>query len=127
MENIIKNLSKEHLKVLEYYYGIDIELYRPQKDIMTDVYGQFAGNNYDLLKNFTGIVVSDDFFPSDGVYAGNFEQGFLYTSETDINVADILKLVSSDGKIRRYKIESLDTIGTQDTLFTRYVISNLAN
>lgn len=127
MEDILKNFSSRNLGVLEYYYGITLELFRSVKDTHTDVYGRAAGNKTTKMKEFKGILISDDFFTSGGAYAGNFEEGFLYTREQGIFVADIIRVLSSDGKQRRFKIIEKETIGTQDSVFERWKISNLGD
>lgn len=127
MERIIKLLHNNALEVVEHYYFIDFRLLRPIKDIHTDVYGVDAGNNTDFVKNIRGIVVGDDFAPTDAIHAGTFEEGFFYTTEKDIRVADLLDTISVDGRSRTYKVISHDAIGMQDAVFTRYRITNLGD
>lgn len=126
MESILKDTSERNLKQLEYYYAIDLQLFRAVKDIYTDVYGVDAGNKATLLSDFRGILISDDFFPAGPAYAGNFEEGFLYTSFKGVLVGDIIAIKSSDSKQRRFSVISFETIGTQDSVFSRYKLSNLA-
>ena len=127
MESIIKGQASRNLKQLEYYYAIELELYRAVKDIHTDVYGVNAGEKVTKICDFRGILISDDFFPSSAAYAGNFEEGFLYTSSDAPKVADIIRVRSADGKQRRFKLATFETVGTQDSVFTRYKIINLAD
>ena len=127
IERIIKNLSDGQLPVLEHYYGINLKLYRTDKDKYADVYGKHAGNKADFLKNFIGILVNDDFFADDKGQAGNFTAGFLYTSDLDIRVSDVIEIDSDDDKIRKFVINSKESLGTQNTVVVRYKISNLGN
>ena len=127
MESILKDQSARNLKHLEYYYAIELDLFRAVKDIHTDVYGVNAGAKTTKVATIRGILISDDFFPSSGSYAGNFEEGFLYTSSKEPKVADIISVKSSDGKNRRFKLATFETIGTQDSVFSRYKIINLAD
>ena len=112
---------------LEYYYALDLELERTHKDIHTDVYGNHAGGKSYFVKEFRGILVSDDFFASDAGYSGNFQEGFLYTSAEDILVADVVAVKSADGKIRRFKIILTESIGTQTEVINRFKLSNLGD
>jgi hypothetical protein len=125
MEKIIKDQSDIALEQLLFYTGVDLLLYRQDNDKYSDAFGKFSGNKSDLVKRFVGALVSDDFFPADGAAAGNFEEGFLYTKETDIKVTDVIEVDSSDGKVRRYKVDSYESIGTQDSVFSRWKITNL--
>jgi hypothetical protein len=127
VESVLKDYSSQALKQLEHYYAIDLELIREVKDTHTDVYGSHAGNKGSKVADFRGVLVSDDFFPSSPAYAGNFQEGFLYTSFTSVLVGDIVAIKSSDKKIRRFFVESFESIGTQETVFYRYKLSNLGN
>ena len=126
-EKILKDLSDVGIKQLEYYYGLDLELHRTNKDIHTDVYGNHAGGKTYKLKDFTGILVSDDFFASDNAYSGNFQEGFLYTSDPEVLVGDVVSVKSADGKIRRFKIILRESIGTQTEVIDRFKLSNLGD
>lgn len=125
MEQIIKDQGEIALEQLLFYVGVDLIIYRQDNDKYSDAFGKFSGNKSDLYKKFVGALVSDDFFPASGAAAGNFEEGFLYTKETDIKVTDVIEVDSSDGKVRRYKVDSYESIGTQDSVFGRWKITNL--
>lgn len=127
MESILKDLSSRNLKILEHYYAIDLNLFRAIKDTHVDVYGSHSGNKVTQIGNFRGVLISDDFFPSGPAYAGNFEEGFLYTSFSGVLTADIIAIASNDAKIRRFVVGEKETIGTQDSVFSRFKITNLAN
>ena len=126
-ERILKHLSEVGIKQLEFYYGLDLEIYRTSFDEYADVYGVHAGGKEYLVKSFTGVVVSDDMFGSENTYSGNFEEGFLYTSDKEPKVGDVIKIVSDDSKIRRFKIIAFETIGTQTEILGRFKLSNLAH
>lgn len=126
MESIIKDYSTKNLKVLEFYYGIRLVLYRATRDVHTNVYGAHSGSKATAIAEFTGILVSDDFFTSGPSSAGQFEEGFLFTSYKGITVGDQVHVKSADGKVRAFVIASQETIGTQDTVFTKWKITNLA-
>jgi hypothetical protein len=126
-EKILKQIMKSGLKQIEYYYAIDLELYRTRKDIHSDVYGTHAGGKNYLVQEFEGVVVSDDMFGSDAGYSGNFEEGFLYTSNNEPRVDDIIKIISDDNKQRRFKIIVRESIGTQTEVINRFKLSNLGD
>lgn len=125
-EAVVRDFQKLGLSGIMFYYGVDLKLFRADKDKYADVFGKMAGNKTDFLKNFVGALAGDDFFPSDDAGAGNFTEGFLYTEEQDINVGDVIEVDSADGRMRRYVVDSWDTEGTQDTVFGRWKIVNLA-
>ena len=106
---------------------MDIKLFRPDEDVYSDVYGSYAGNKADYVRVFTGALVGDDFFAQDNAYAGNFQEGYLYTQDKDIRVGDILEVDSADNKVRRYKVDLPEGLGTQTTVSGRFKITNLAN
>jgi hypothetical protein len=127
MERIVKEINTESLRVLEHYYGLELELFHEDKNGYSDVYGVHAGNNQTKIRNFIGILVSDDFYSADGQYSGNFEEGFLYTTDKDVKPTDVIKVKVSDTKIRRYKVIRKESIGMQDEVFVRYKLSNLGD
>lgn len=127
MEKIIKELSQDHLKVLEYYNGLELLLYRQVKNNHTTAYGRYGDSNYQLVCEFIGVLISDDFFPSDDASSGNFDEGFLYTSDTNPDVGDQIEIKSDDGRIRRFKITTKEAIGTQTNVMTRFKLSNMAS
>lgn len=126
MERILKSQHEGYLDHVLYYYGIDIKRFTPDKNVHSDVYGTFAGNNGSLTSTFRGVLVGDDFFPADDAYAGNFIEGTCYTKEK-LLPSDILEVDSADNKVRRYRVESVESIGTQDSVFTRCRVTNLAD
>lgn len=125
MEKVIKDQSDIALEQLLFYTGVDLKLFRQDNDKYADAFGKYSGNKTDMIKKFVGALVGDDFFPADGAAAGNFVEGFMYTKETDIRVSDVIEVDSSDGKVRRYKVDSYEAIGTQDSVFCRWKITNL--
>ena len=125
MEQVIRDQSDLGLEQILFYAGIDLNLYRQDNDKYADAFGKFSGNKTDLIRRFVGALVGDDFFPADGAAAGNFEQGFLFTKDLDIRVSDVIEVDSADGKVRRYKVDSFESIGTQDTVFRKWKITNL--
>jgi hypothetical protein len=126
MERILKSQNDMYLEQALYYYGIDIKRIIPDKNVHSDVYGTFAGNNGTTQIPFRGIVAGDDFFPEDNAYAGNFIEGYCYTKE-NLLPSDILEVDSADGKVRRYRVELPLSIGTQDTVFKKYKLTNLGD
>lgn len=126
MEGILKNYSESNMKVLEFYYGVSLTHYRPVQDVHASVYGQHSGSTLNEIGCFVGIVVPDDFFTTGPAAAGQFEEGFLYTRYADIKVADVIQIVSKDKKTRRYTISSPESLGTQDGVFLKWAITNLA-
>jgi hypothetical protein len=125
IEQIIKEQSEAGLEQLMFYAGVDLKLFRADKDQYSNAFGKHAGNRSDLIKMFVGALMGDDFFPADGAAAGNFEEGTLITKEDGIQVGDVIEVDSADGKVRRYVIDSRVSIGTQTEVFKQWKITNL--
>lgn len=126
MESILKQYSEKNLKVLEFYHGIRLYLFRSDKDTHSSVYGAHAGTKPTMISEFTGILTSDDFFTSGPSSAGRFEEGFLFTSFNGVRVGDQIQIKSKDDKVRMYLVASKEALGMQDTVFTKWKLTNLA-
>ena len=117
--------------MLESYYGVEIYMWRQSENIYTDVYGVDAGvpDDSDTEKVY-GVLVGDDFFPSDSFSAGGFTEGWFYTRYHDeFKVGDlaVVKRYDLDGasKDRKYKVESVHSLGTTTEIIRRYRLSAL--
>jgi len=131
IENNLKNLAEEELRVLEQIWGIEIYVYRNQEDIATEVYGIDAGarltDAYDTTK-ITGILVGDDFFAADAQFAGTFQEGWLYTLSDYVEVNDIVAPKRFDDvspRDRKYKVEKLQSLGMTTSIMKRFRLSAL--
>ena len=127
VEDILQDNMIEKIKYLEKYYGIDIEVYKTERDVYTKVYGKNSGTSIEYIDTITGVIVSDDFFTTGLVSSGSFEEGFLYTSYKDNLVGMTIKINRQDGKTRNYKVESKESIGMTTNVFNRYKINSLAD
>jgi hypothetical protein len=128
MEEIIKKQGERGLEQLLFYYGLDLDLLRQQKnDVYSKVHKENAGGPVSKVKGFKGILQNDDFFQSNNNYAGGFEAGFLYTKDPDVMVGDIIAIQSSDVKLRRYKIVKRLAVGQTLEIFTKWEISAIAD
>ena len=128
MERIIAKQGDAGLDHLEHYYGLKLELRRPEKSgVYTRVHGSQAGANTQVIKEFVGVVEGDDFFPASGEFSGGFMAGFLYSREKEVRVGDEVRIVSEDGKIRRYKIVGKESLGLTREIFTKWKLSALGN
>jgi len=123
IEKINASQSQAGIEQLLFYYGIKMSLMRQKKDdVFSKVHGSKSGGSQFEIKKFMGIPVSDDYAPSNAGYSGSFVGGFLYTQEQEIIVGDTIKLDSSDGKVRRYKVENIVSIGYTIEVFSKYEI-----
>lgn len=127
MERIIRTNAGKYLEVLEHYNAIEVLLYREKKNSHSDVYGKYSGSKSNYHKKFEAILVSDDFFASSSTYAGDFEEGFMFTSESDVRPSDTIVIQSADGKQRRHRVDSVESLGTQDSVFYRYKLTNIGD
>lgn len=125
IERIHKSRTKEQLTLLIHYFGIELDIYEEREDVNTSVFGKFAQNNSEFAFQIKGILTDEGYFPSDGVLSGGFQEGYLYTLDTEsLRVGHIILFNSSetDGKIRRYKISSEESFGLTTDIFPRYKI-----
>lgn len=130
MERIIKENGERGLEQLEFYYGVRLEVHRnvtARGDVYSQVHGRNSGKEGMKVTDITGILVGDDFFPADDLYTGGFDLGFLFTRSDKVKVGDTLKVGVSDGKIRRYKVESKEDIGLTTGVFVKWKLSNLGD
>jgi hypothetical protein len=130
MERVIQNNGERGLEHLEFYYGVDLAIIRSvagRADIYSKVHGKNRGKEGVVVDKIVGILASDDFFAADDAYTGGFELGFLYTRSDKVIVGDTLQIDSSDGKIRRFKVESKEDIGFTQTIFKKWKLSNLGD
>lgn len=127
VENILENTLIDKISYLEKYYGIEIDIYKTERDVYTKVYGKNAGTSIEYVDTITGVIVSDDFFTTGLVASGSFEEGFLYTSYKDNLVGMTIKIKRQDGKTRNYKVESKESIGMTTDVFSRYKIASLVD
>jgi hypothetical protein len=125
MERIIKQQSDNALEMALHYYGLSLSLKRQQKDdIYSKVHAKNAGNDLYFVKTFVGIIKADDFASTDGIYAAEFDEGFLYTKETDILVGDVISVDSGQG-VPRFRIEKQENVGFSSTMFIKFTISHI--
>lgn len=128
VEQIIKHQSDEAIEHLMHYHGMEVEIYRAiNKDVYSRVHGPNAGDEGTLLKKIKVMLTSDDFFTYGDKYSGSFVQGFMYSDDKTLLAGDTVKVVSLDGKLRRYKIERLEGIGDTMEVFERYVLSSMGD
>jgi len=127
VESIAKKQSENGLIYLEKYYGIELELFR--EDVLggkySDAYGSSAGSTVHKISEFKGVLQGDDFIQKSDHFAGNFEEGFLYTRCVDVKVTDVIKVKNSEGIVRKYKVEAIESLGFTTKIFTMYKLTNL--
>jgi len=125
VEKILQESLGDKIGYLEKYYGVEIDIYKTERDVYTNVYGKHAGTSIEKVETIIGILVSDDFFNTGITSSGGFEEGYLYTSHQNNLVGMTLKINRIDGKSRNYKVESIESIGMVTDIFKRYKITNL--
>lgn len=127
VENIVKKQGDNGLIYLEKYYGLRLELYREDTlgDRYSDAYGSSSGSTASKIGEFKGVLQGDDFIQKSDHFSGNFEEGFLYTRNKNILANDIIKIKNTEGVSRKYKVESIESIGYTTKVFNMYKLSNL--
>lgn len=110
---------------IEYYYGKELELWRPSKnDIYTELHNKDANNALTKVKDFVGVTQVDDLSLSDNFHQASFTEGFLITQNTDVRVGDVIIFRSAGGKIR-WKVEKHLDIGYTTNMFVKFSLSNM--
>lgn len=129
VENIIKSQGEKGLVTLMHYGGLPLGLYRSSNrgDEYSDAYGGSSGSSVEHVSDFIGVLVGDDFIQKSDHYAGNFEEGFLYTRDVNILPDDVVQIKVANNRIRKFKVESCETIGITTDVFTMWKLSNLGD
>lgn len=128
LERIAKDRLAGQYEVLEYYYGVLIDVFEIDRNEHTAVYGKFAGRGESSkVATIIGILSTDNFFASDSFYSGGFEEMYLYTASEVSLVGRIIKTHTEDGKQRNFRVERAEAIGITTDVFRKYKISNLAD
>lgn len=125
IEKLLQSKADDQLEHMLFYYGVDLEVSKITEGTMTKVYGTHAGGHAQKIKDIVGILIGDDFFPSDEASGGGFVRGFLYTNDLTLTGNMIISIKGQDAKSRRYKIVQKETNGVTTTVFTRYLVSSL--
>lgn len=110
---------------LEYYWGKELELWRPDKnDVYSKVHNKEANNALKKIKVFVGVTQIDNLSVTDTYNQANLQEGFLITQETEILVGDVIIFIGDGGKAR-FKVEKHLDLGFESTMFTKYSISSM--
>ena len=129
VEGIIKKQGEKGLIYLENYYGLELQLFREDNkgDTYADAYGSSSGGTVSKIKDFIGVLQGDDFIQKSDHFAGNFEEGFLYTREVDVRATDVIKITNSEGVTRKFKVDEVVSIGFTTRIFTQWKLINLGD
>lgn len=128
VESIIKNQGESGLIHLEHYSGIELELFREDNtgDAYADAYGKSAGGTVSKILDFKGVLQGDDFIQKSNHFSGNFEEGFLFVRDVDVQVSDVIKIKNND-VTRKFKVDSKESIGLTRSVFTMWKLVNLGD
>lgn len=125
VEQIIKYQNSVYLEQLEFYHGLDLNIYKMVQDKHSRVYGRESGLIDDGHITIKGIIVNNDVIPIDDVNAGAFTNGLLYTTSKEvIEVGSILE-IPSDGeiRIRKFTIIEKQAFGQTTNVFHQYTLA----
>lgn len=127
VEGIIKKQGERGLIYLETYYGLELELHREDVtgDKYSSAYGSSSGGTVVKIGEFKGVLQGDDFIQKSDHFAGNFEEGFLYTRFGDVKATDVIKVKNTEGITRKFKVDAVESIGFTTKVFTMYKLTNL--
>lgn len=126
LQNVEENIKKRNLaklRALEKLYKLDLLLYKQTKNLSSDVFGKYSGENFSDPVPINGMITGDDFFPSSNYSSTSFERGWLFTSSENIDEGDEVSVESQDGKVRKFKVSSTHSIGMTLDVFVKYELS----
>lgn len=126
-ENLYKDGLIIKIQFLIDNQGVDINVYKRTKDEYDGVYGINAGSTQNVPIIVRGIITGEMAIPTDSYSAGLLQEGYLYTTSTNIDVGDVVGLVRQDNKKRKFKIEQKEGIGYTKHIITRYKLSSLGS
>lgn len=129
IEKIIKDrqASSVYLSaLLKGHAGMDLTILHQEQTVESTVYGRTAGQTQATRHPIRGIVVSDDFFPSDDISFGGFQEGYLYTNSEIPKVGDVVEINRPNNQVRRYKIHHVESIGTSNNVFHRFSLAAMS-
>ena len=125
IEDSIANTNDVAYAKLEFYWGKELELFRPDKsDVYTKIHNKDSNSALKKIKSFVGITHMDTISVSDGYNQVNNAEGFLITQDSDVLVGDVIIFDGGGGRAR-FKIESHMDLGYNSTLYTKYSLSNM--
>ena len=127
IEKISKDQMARAIKVLLREYGAPIQTYKVLKTKTSSVYGGHTNRTDIPHREVIGVIVGDDFFPSDNLFAGSFQTGFLYTESEEINNGSTISIKRADGKIKKFKVTGGEVYGTTTEVLKRFNISALGD
>ena len=124
-----------HIPILLQIFGITVDVFRKPKDIYQEVYGIDSGTDGKQVSSIKALLLGDEYVPTDLRNVGTFKEGWIYFKQTDyipgptpnIKEGDVIRFQRQDGKVRRYKVEELNTIGSTIQIIQRFKISSLGD
>lgn len=124
VEQAIKDRNFRYLKHLEFYSGIELRLYRVEKDEYSRVYGRQSGEMNENYQTFCGVLINNDVIPVSETEGGSMTNAILITSfEEDIAAGSYIDMVRSDGRTKRFAVIQKEAIGTTEVVWTQYNLS----
>ena len=132
IENRLKNqmeIGLEH--VIRNFGGVEIEVFEPKNDSITDVYGNKSGSiRYESSGIIEGLITGDEFAPADGHSSGNITEGWLYVKKHDKKIVRsgchiVIKSEDEYNLERKYQIIENQDLGTTLSVFARYRVSSV--
>lgn len=122
VEQGIKNRQAIAIKqILDRGMAQDVKVWEKSSDEYSKAYGSASGargENYTIIQ---GIGTGDDFFPSDALRSGTFQEGWLWTTaDSEIFTSQIIEFLDSENKSRKYYVEFGESIGKTTEIFRRY-------
>lgn len=126
VERIVSIVQAKGLEVAMHYYGLELEIWRPDKsDSYSRVHGRNSGATALKIANFSGIIIGDDFFENTSSQSGIFQSAILLTDSKELVTGDEVRVKRDDGKMQAYKVVSQKGIGQTREVFTQYELSGI--
>lgn len=130
IEAVLEKNAENWLMNME-LHGINsqrVALFRVVKDVHTSVYGREAGEEgKNKVAEFDCLLVGDDFFPSDAHSAGGFAEGWMFTTNKEVQSGDRVQVLREDGRGRRYQVQSIHRVGSSRAVFKKWRLSAIGD
>jgi hypothetical protein len=114
------------LRQLERLYGLEVKVYRSEKNVFSTVYGVEAGDESEVTNSLTVLITGTTFSPISMSNVGTLQEGFLYTSQPEkIFAGDTIEIQREDGAAFKFKVISPEGLGTTETVIKQFRIAAL--
>ena len=129
LEQYFQAASEKILETLSEIYGVEYEVYGVDVKDPYTVYGpEPAESDYVLRFSGKGILTPVygfvDYSPE---HAGEMEEAYLYTTDSEIEPGDVVKVVRTDGASKRFRVYAKEVMGITCPVLFKYRVRPLVD